>query len=157
MSDIAALGMVALVVGLTMVVLFGTPWAIILWRGRIAGRLRPVTGTLESAEVVQAGDFADLGHYYAVVGRYRYTVDGKAFVSDRTALEFNLYRGRAAANAVIGGAEPGGPVTVWYDAGNPRRAVLDNSRPTSQRFFETGVVAGAAIALLGAIAVLTLG
>ncbi len=153
MSDIQAWGMVALVVGLTLVVLFGIPWAIVVWRGRVAGRLTPVTGTLDRAEIVRAGDFADLAQYFAVQARYHYAVNGRTYEGERTALEFNLYRGNAAAEAVLAGATVGGPVTVWYDRANPKRAVLDNSRPTSQLFFFSGTLAGVVIALGGALVV----
>ena len=152
MTDIASWGSLAIEVGLVTTFIFGTPRAIIAWRGVVAGRLRPVAGTVEKIDVIPAGTFGDLSRYYAVQGLYRYSVDGRVFTGDRIALEFKVYPGEAAAREAIGGAVAGGPVTVWYDAANPKRAVLDKARPVARWPYTWGTVAGLAVTVAGAVA-----
>ena len=58
--------------------------------------------------------------------RYRYVVDGKAFVADRmTVARSSLcYRDKTALAALMQRYQPGAPVWIRYDPSHPRKAAI---------------------------------
>ena len=55
--------------------------------------------------------------------RYRYTVNGTGYLSDR--LTYRRYLTFVGADQAVYRYPVGATVTVWYDPGNPKRAVLE--------------------------------
>lgn len=66
--------------------------------------------------------------------RYRYEVDGKGYKTRRYSYYNNSSRSKSDIEAIVAEYPVGGTVTAYYNPENPKRAVLDNSKPDATMF-----------------------
>ena len=122
------------------------------WRaGDAQRRYVRTTGTVLSSEVTQ---HYNEGTTYGFGIRYRYTVSGRTFESDRYAFgQGNSSDGRRNAEQLVRRHPAGSPVTVYYDPAQPAEAVISRTvEPTMYfllLFLQPFILVG--VGMLGAV------
>jgi hypothetical protein len=90
----------------------------------------PVTATVTAAYVQSSGSTTSAhGESFSPRIVYRYSVDGKAYTSERYFYVGDGWRDAAEAEAVKARYPVGSTVQAYADAGDPSQAVLDRSAP----------------------------
>lgn len=75
---------------------------------------------------------------------YRFEIDGKGYRSKRYSYAFGLEASKSRAQEIVAAYPPGAVVTAYYNPENPKKALLDISKPDPTWFY-------AFMALFGAI------
>ncbi len=81
--------------------------------------------------------------YYPYI-YYRFEVDGKGYRSKRYSYTYGLEASKSRAEEIVASHPPGAVLTAYYNPENPKKALLDISKPDPTWFY-------AFIALFGAI------
>lgn len=133
-------------------------FALGIWRGRnqvAAGKVWARTkGTIIASEAAAEGSHTDDDDSDCTAAvRYRYTVGGKTYESDRITFGDRAHTTRLLAQQIVARYPVGAQVDVFYNPKRPSSAVLEARNAASAAFYVAVIVFGTVAAVLVAHAV----
>jgi hypothetical protein len=151
-ATIFAFGLVGLILGGTLAVIFTAMWAWSAGRRARAKRFVSTSGVLQELTITKRRLSYGVTEW-RLRARYEYAVDGVKMSGRRVGLDFNSFPREALAKKASEGLAAGQAVTVWYDPRSPKVAVLSRAEPIHFGLYRTLAVVAAVFAVAGGIAV----